>query len=500
MARIVTFILAAFAFAGCDGRATDETTRRSASRPHEAKDSTTDAAGTGLVLNSAEPQPGNSATSIQADDIWSLRRIALTGIRSKGLIAKIGASKPLRTVTVAASRLGQAIDEASCGDLVVVLAGSVETSLNFTQTCAESRPLIVKAQTPLSVRLTSRVEISGSGVAISGFEVDGSQVTVTGAGRNRISGMLFRNSRTQSIWINQSAQNEIAYNEFANFANHAVTVSLDAENPSRSAGNWLHHNYVHDVAIGSTPVNGKEAFRVLTDAFSKSFTVIEYNLMQNVFHPGEPEAISIKSSRVVVLGNTLVDDGAEFPLPAPYNPAKEWKAVNFTNRNGMGNVYAFNHFVQNGPRGVGLEIFGEDNVVFRNSFHGGSLLLSSGSTSSTVRCAVTYALAAPCLLLDGVPTVAHVAATRAKVVGNKFLPNASRIGEIQVGSHFWRTATPPDTVLPAVRTHLKFNNVKAKEIYGSIADEVFSDDAEGSTIPPLTPSTVGPAAAPSGYR
>lgn len=238
------------------------------------------------------------------------RRNFLFGIASlpaSSLLA--GRALPGLTATVYNGyELHTALQTAGSGSIITLAPGNFGDIGSFV---LASSDVSVRVQAPLRTTLRSRMVVNGSFVDVDGLAFE-EGVELVGTG------VSVANSRFNGNGVSVSGVNAVvANNEIGPYRDKAITVHGSA------TGATVRSNYIHDAIGGASGAAAIQVGLSMNDSERPIRARIENNRIERC--DAGSEAISVKSSGNVFIGNTLRDSRA-----------------NITNRHGHGNVYQGN--------------------------------------------------------------------------------------------------------------------------------------------------------------
>ncbi|ACY48275.1 chondroitinase-B domain-containing protein [Rhodothermus marinus] len=258
------------------------------------------------------------------------------------------------------------------GDIVEVEDGVYDTGGGITIEASgtETKPIIIRAKNIGLAELTGKTYFTfrkSSYIILEGFKFTSNVYTAVkleACHHIRITRNIFQldeTGRESSKWIVVggyyadpsllSHHNRIDHNIFRDKQTLGNFITIDGGDVV-SQHDRIDHNYFYN--IGPRAENEKEAIRVgwselsLTDGY----TVIEYNLFERC--DGDPEIVSIKSSKDTVRYNTFRASQGSLTL-----------------RHGNGSVVYGNFFLGEGREGTGgVRVYAKDHKIYNNYFEG----------------------------------------------------------------------------------------------------------------------------------
>jgi hypothetical protein len=239
------------------------------------------------------------------------RRNFLFGIASLPASSLL-AGRPLPGLTATVYNgyeLHTALQTAGAGSTILLAPGNFGDIGSFVLAGSD---ISVRVQAPLRTTLRSRMVVNGSFVDLDGLAFE-EGIEMIG------NGVSIANSRFNGNGIRLSGVNAVvANNEIGPYRDKAIIVHGSA------VGATIRNNYIHDAMGGSS--DGYAAVQV-GESMNDSERVLRAHVENNriVRCDAGSEAISVKSSGNVFVGNTLSDSRA-----------------NITNRHGHNNVYQNN--------------------------------------------------------------------------------------------------------------------------------------------------------------
>jgi hypothetical protein len=221
-----------------------------------------------------------------------------------------------------AAALTSALNNARCGQNILVANGTFSGTFRVNAKCSASNPVIIQAATPQGAVVSSAMEVSGSHVQVRGFHFRGSGANLTIYGDNhKVIGNKFEgwsNNTALALYGGRAA--EVAYNEFtrpASFggSNGKTQLRIGIRSGHLSAefhaDAHVHHNYFYDFPAKPDPNNyssgQSDAMEVcFTGSLARSGWLIEYNLIDR--HRGGHGVVDMKCSNgTTVRFNTLIN-------------------------------------------------------------------------------------------------------------------------------------------------------------------------------------------------
>lgn len=260
-----------------------------------------------------------------------------------------------RSVPVSgASQLQAALNSARAGDHIILAGGTYAGTFQYSKDGQPSNPIVIQGNG--TAVFTGQFNMRGSYGVLTRVRFQGGTMTMNGH-HNRVSRVSFTGSRGTTIAMEGGPHmcNRIDHNEFKSFTGWAIEINATRD-ASKHQGHRIDHNYFYDHHVGSS----EEVVRMLTDAYRDSYLTYDYNLfdrvLQGVRH--QSEAISIKTARTILLGNTITNSGnASFVFRE-------------TNRS-----LAQNNYMDGGAK---MEVMGDDNVIKGNTATGGGSIRIRG--------------------------------------------------------------------------------------------------------------------------
>jgi hypothetical protein len=242
----------------------------------------------------------------------------LTGRILPGLTATVYNGPELHT----------ALQAAGPGSTITLAPGDFGDIGRFT---LASSGVSVRVQAPLRTVLRSNLVVTGDLVDLDELAFE-EGISLVG------NGLRIANSRFQNRGISVSGVNaEVANCEIAFFNDRGIAISGNAQNP------YVHHNYIHDSRGGGNGHEGIQIGQSMNDNDRRVNARIESNRLERL--DAESEAISVKSSGNLIVGNSLRNSRA-----------------NIVNRHGSNNVYQ-NNTLENA---YGIVIHDRGNKVIGN--------------------------------------------------------------------------------------------------------------------------------------
>jgi hypothetical protein len=385
-----------------------------------------------------------SYTALRADQPKHSADVLLTG--PKLCYASSGKSIPVS----GKPELEDALANAHPGDRIMLAGGVYDGDYVLSKHGTPSEPIVVTAQAGADVVLTGSFKLAGSYGVLAGFGFRAGSINIEGD-NNRVTKNHLQDSEKSAVVL-RGKQNRIDHNKIE----RAGAVGIRVLVKGGTVSNRIDHNHIHSLRDGGGYSDLHEAIQVgqgrnMTTAAAR--TLIESNLLENVRAGKEAEAISVKSSYNVILGNTLMNSRSSL-----------------NNRHGNNNLWK-NNWIEDA---VALRISGDDNEVVGNRAVNANIIIMAGDVSNESGKSLE--------LPNG--KGGHPVARRTLVSGNQVDG-----GKLVLGGEF-RKAYP----LPAQGTILELNQAEIAE--KNHAETVRRD---GTTIDPgiarkLSPLEVGPEA------
>lgn len=267
-----------------------------------------------------------------------------------------------KTTVSGAAQLQAAMNSSQCGCEIVVSPGSYAT-INYTKSCPQTNPLMVRAASPNGVRITGALNLNGTGGIFQGFEITGG-VNIAGD-YNRVTRALFTASG-QIDFKEGASYNRIDHNDFiqpgqvsgetgATIAFYRPRSVAQMYNSNRIDSNFFTTNgsSAPGYAIFQCMYGAQDGYQYLSQ-FGSSRTTIENNLFQN----WNRTVMEVKCSDNKFINNTMINTGR------------------ILNRHGGRNLYQNNIF-ENMVRGLNVREF--DNQIIGNYFNNAKIQLYKGA-------------------------------------------------------------------------------------------------------------------------
>ncbi|MGW0671623.1 chondroitinase-B domain-containing protein [Streptomyces sp. NPDC002746] len=304
-----------------------------------------------------------------------LRSTAVAALAAVPLTTSLSGSASAADVPVATlAQLQSAINSAAPGDRIVVADGTYTvpsgSAINITGkngTAAAQITIVSKTRGGAVLRGERGFVLSdSSNITISGFSFRQSTTMELPADCSAI--RLTRNDfqladAGDPYWLVVRADDsKIDRNHFHDKTTAGIFIVVDGTGKTAMAQNLhIFRNHFSDHSF--TGANGGEPIRlgVSGRALSDANAVVEYNLFERC--DGDPEAISVKSSKNTIRYNTIRDSRGGIVL-----------------RHGNRSVVEGNHLID----GIdGVRIYGNDHRIVNNylsGLFGRALVIGSGST------------------------------------------------------------------------------------------------------------------------
>ncbi|MEV0914562.1 polysaccharide lyase 6 family protein [Streptomyces sp. NPDC049967] len=304
-----------------------------------------------------------------------LRSTAVAALAAVPLTTSLSGSASAADVPVATlAQLQSAINSAAPGDRIVVADGTYTvpsgSAINITGkngTAAAQITIVSKTRGGAVLRGERGFVLSdSSNITISGFSFRQSTTMELPADCSAI--RLTRNDfqladTGDAYWLVVRADDsKIDRNHFHNKTTAGIFIVVDGTGKTAMAQNLhIFRNHFSDHSFAGA--NGGEPIRlgVSGRALSDANAVVEYNLFERC--DGDPEAISVKSSKNTIRYNTIRDSRGGIVL-----------------RHGNRSVVEGNHLID----GIdGVRIYGNDHRIVNNylsGLSGRALVVGSGTT------------------------------------------------------------------------------------------------------------------------
>ncbi len=281
-----------------------------------------------------------------------------------------------RTVQVAnGGALGGAIAGAQPGDCLVLADGNYTFPGISKRGTAES-PIVIRAANRLqAVVPNGNISLNNSAhVILEGLRFSSSgNITFNNSEYCRLSRSRFTpTNQAANDWVIMNGtthHTRIDHNEFGPRTLVGNTIMFGGEGSQIVQNNRIDHNYFHDIAGGGG--NGWETLRIGLSgrAQSEGANLVEFNLFKGA--TGDPETISVKSSKNIIRYNTYRATNGEITL-----------------RHGNGNLVYGNFMLGEGlTEAKGIRVLGADHRIFNNYFEdivdSSAILLRGGTNAAT---------------------------------------------------------------------------------------------------------------------
>ena len=296
-----------------------------------------------------------------------------------------------RTINVSnSSELTSALGSAQPGDHIVLASGTYG-GFSVGRSGTAANPIVVRAASLLTVRITGGVSVSGNHVWIQGLSFQGGAARLSVSGSN---GFVVANrfegwtTNAPALFPGAGGNLTVAYNEFTNPAPFDVSSSYPLRMGIRSShrgdahrGAHVHHNYFHNFPDKPAGYHSGQSDAIevcYTGSDLTSNWLIEYNLIEN--HRG---------------GSGIIDVKCANGITVQYNTIRNSPAGRLDFRGGAGGPggrMIANISINSG----GFAVHGERHTVIGNVVEGGgALFIPTGDITGTYSSGNTASRQAP---------------------------------------------------------------------------------------------------------